>query len=351
MDFKQFSLFYFYFTACRSFTPRLAETYQILKEKFPSHGLEIVFVSFDRDEVSFRQYFASMPWLAIPFNALGIYKQIISATYGVLGIPYLVVLDSMSGQLVVPNTTSRQDIIQASKSGEEGISRMFQGWLGRVPEDSRQLLEMLKISWIDSQTQASPTTALTAEEKRYLIRGSFLEQQSQLKDLISQLVGEGLEEDEAVDAAKAVQAVSFTDDLLPSNLDCGSLQSVLASTAMNEAIAADEAISTSCCAESIRNRCGTAALRSAISVALKYLENCKKTPWATKFRSVQLSFKVADQITAVPGSIQLLQTLGFVIFCNEEDFVACIPVHADLDAMYDTMTTLLQEAQETSTTS
>jgi thiol-disulfide isomerase/thioredoxin len=60
---------------CRSFTPMLAEMYQHLKEVHPTHGLEIVFVSSDRDSSSFQQYFGTMPWLAIPYEMLRDLKQ------------------------------------------------------------------------------------------------------------------------------------------------------------------------------------------------------------------------------------------------------------------------------------
>jgi nucleoredoxin len=54
---------------CRSFTPMLAELFAHLQEtNHASHGLQIVFVSSDRDERSFQHYFATMPWLALPFD-------------------------------------------------------------------------------------------------------------------------------------------------------------------------------------------------------------------------------------------------------------------------------------------
>lgn len=39
-------------------------TCQALKDK----GLEIIFVSGDRDDESFKSYFAEMPWLAVDFS-------------------------------------------------------------------------------------------------------------------------------------------------------------------------------------------------------------------------------------------------------------------------------------------
>ena len=53
---------------CRNFTPLLAETYQHLKQVRPAHGLEIVFVSTDRDPGSFESFFSAMPWHAIPYD-------------------------------------------------------------------------------------------------------------------------------------------------------------------------------------------------------------------------------------------------------------------------------------------
>jgi nucleoredoxin len=46
----------------------LAELYSHLKDEYPTHGLEIVFVSSDRDPGGFQQYFGCMPWMAVPFG-------------------------------------------------------------------------------------------------------------------------------------------------------------------------------------------------------------------------------------------------------------------------------------------
>jgi len=84
----------FYFSAhwcppCRGFTPQLAQTYN----KFIQSGknFEIVFVSSDNDSSSFSEYFATMPWLALPFNDRQ-RKESLSARYGIRGIPSLVIL-------------------------------------------------------------------------------------------------------------------------------------------------------------------------------------------------------------------------------------------------------------------
>lgn len=51
---------------CRSFTPRLVDFYN--KMKAAGKNFEIIFSSGDRNEDSFKEYFGTMPWLALPFG-------------------------------------------------------------------------------------------------------------------------------------------------------------------------------------------------------------------------------------------------------------------------------------------
>jgi nucleoredoxin len=75
---------------CRGFTPELVKTYNKLKEQ--DKDFEIVFVSSDRDEAAFNEYYAEMPWLAMPFSDRA-GKAALSKRLGVSGIPILVILD------------------------------------------------------------------------------------------------------------------------------------------------------------------------------------------------------------------------------------------------------------------
>jgi len=84
---------------CRGFTPQLAEAYQA-SGKAGSETM-IVFVSSDRDENAFRDYYSQMPWFALPFAARD-QKNSLSQKFGVQGIPSLVVLDGL-GELVSDN--------------------------------------------------------------------------------------------------------------------------------------------------------------------------------------------------------------------------------------------------------
>lgn len=55
-------------------------------------NFEVIFASSDRDESQFNEYFAEMPWLAIPY-ADRKRKEQLSSRFGVSGIPMLVILD------------------------------------------------------------------------------------------------------------------------------------------------------------------------------------------------------------------------------------------------------------------
>ncbi|GMI52462.1 hypothetical protein TeGR_g14590 [Tetraparma gracilis] len=74
---------------CKAFTPKLATFYNDLKKSNPD--FELVFVSSDRDEAAFDEYFAEMPWLALPYAARD-RKDALSKKFKVNGIPSLVVV-------------------------------------------------------------------------------------------------------------------------------------------------------------------------------------------------------------------------------------------------------------------
>ena len=115
----------------------LAEAYEHWKEEFPTHGIEIIFVSSDRDQPSFDQYYGSMPWMALPFSARH-KKEEISMRYGVRGIPSFVILDAMSGEIVSNADQSRGEVMNAAqRSGDEGLDQLLQTWLNRIPNESK----------------------------------------------------------------------------------------------------------------------------------------------------------------------------------------------------------------------
>ena len=54
---------------CRGFTPMLAEWYNEVNKS--EKVIEIVFNSCDQNQEQFESYFASMPWVALPYQGEG----------------------------------------------------------------------------------------------------------------------------------------------------------------------------------------------------------------------------------------------------------------------------------------
>ena len=52
---------------------------------------EIIFCSSDRNEADFKSYFATMPWLALPFDDPR--KKALSRHFDIAGIPSLVLME------------------------------------------------------------------------------------------------------------------------------------------------------------------------------------------------------------------------------------------------------------------
>jgi len=96
---------------CRGFTPELIKAY---KEHLKAKGLEVIFVSSDRDQKQFREYYAEMPWKAIPMGDKR--KQLLSDMFEVEGIPTFVVVDAETGETI---TTDARSNVSSDPTGEE----------------------------------------------------------------------------------------------------------------------------------------------------------------------------------------------------------------------------------------
>jgi len=96
---------------CRGFTPNLAEWY---RKNLAEKGLEVVFVSSDKDEASFNEYFGEQPWLALPFHDRE-KKDALSKQFKVQGIPTVVVL-GVDGSVI---TKDGKEAISQDPTGEE----------------------------------------------------------------------------------------------------------------------------------------------------------------------------------------------------------------------------------------
>ncbi|XP_077995351.1 nucleoredoxin-like [Glandiceps talaboti] len=96
---------------CKAFTPVLVQFYKKLKDA--NKDFEVIFVSSDRSEESFDQYFSSMPWLAIPYGDPRVSQ--LSKRFEVSGIPTLVVIDD-TGEVI---TKDGRAAVSADPDGKE----------------------------------------------------------------------------------------------------------------------------------------------------------------------------------------------------------------------------------------
>ncbi|KAF4663920.1 hypothetical protein FOL47_005495 [Perkinsus chesapeaki] len=96
---------------CRRFTPELARNYT---SHYADKGLKIVFVSSDRSETAFKEYFSEMPWFAVPFAERDI-KEKLSRKFKVNGIPMLVIVDQ-NGETI---TTDGRSAVADDPTGQD----------------------------------------------------------------------------------------------------------------------------------------------------------------------------------------------------------------------------------------
>lgn len=322
---------------CRSFTPTLAEMYIHLKEHRPVHGLEIVFVSSDRDESSFQRYFGTMPWLSVPFDQLQGVKAPLNMAYGVRGIPALVILDAVSGQVVIPTSESRQAVGMACRGGEPQIEALLDTWLKRSPAETKEILSMLELSCDEPVNDAEHKVHST--ENPYLLAEPSStgpdDTAARIKFLFEKLVHQGDVPNSA--AAKAIEMVA-NEQRMGRKLDGGALsgKAIKTGTVASKAVLQDAI-------ELATEWNSPAVIIDALKVAAKYVGNAMKEPWSSKFRSFKLSNQVADKITRLEGGLAILQGIGFEISTTGQEFRAIIPVSVDLEQMNQLISQLIDD--------
>ena len=96
---------------CRGFTPSLVSAY---KDHLKAKGLEIIFISSDRDQKAFLEYYGTMPWLAIPQGDTR--KAKLSKLFSVDGIPAFVLIDAATGATI---TTEGRGAVGSDPKGDK----------------------------------------------------------------------------------------------------------------------------------------------------------------------------------------------------------------------------------------
>ncbi|GAB2276097.1 hypothetical protein Dimus_010838 [Dionaea muscipula] len=126
---------YLFFSAnwcrpCQDFTLHLVQVYNTLKNA--GEKLEIVVISFDRDENSFHEHLKSMSWLAVPFN-VNLHKKL-GDRFMVPHIPMLIPLCS-DGNSVEENAV---DMIQEYGSDAFPFTQKRRQELKAMDDQKRQ---------------------------------------------------------------------------------------------------------------------------------------------------------------------------------------------------------------------
>lgn len=92
---------------CRGFTPKLSEAYTKMKAEYDN--FELIFVSSDKDEETFREYFNEMTFWALPYEERDV-KSSLSKMFKIRGIPSLLMLGPVpkgGGDRPIVNTKVR----------------------------------------------------------------------------------------------------------------------------------------------------------------------------------------------------------------------------------------------------
>lgn len=337
---------------CRSFTPMLIEFHNVLKEEVaPSHGLEIVFVSSDRSDAEFQQYYKKMPFKAMPFSQREL-AQRAKSLFGVRGIPSLVIIDSLSGRIVVSPDESRREVHQACQYGEQAIERLFHSWLDKIPEESKSMIDILALSCAEAdetaQTGGRNTKAETylkrAVEKKVTAPSPLSKEDIavRVKELFPRLVAQGLAPNEA--AAEAIKQATLQQG--NEKLESGNMggESKVATQCKSD-VTANISVAKTVDTFYKMNSEDKDKLVAVVSTAQKYVANVQKDPTNPRFRNFRLSNRVFDRITSNSGSMELLQSLNFSAFHSDVDFVASIPLSVDLELLSKVLEKVLETYQ------
>lgn len=135
---------------CRGFTPQLAKTYNTVNKD--KKKWEVIFLSSDRDEKSFNEYFGEMPWAAAPYSKRDL-KASLSKKFKVQGIPMLIHLDPKTGEIL-------------NKEGRSSVSSDPNGekfpWINK-PKKFWDILNGVQL-----QNKEGTFDAATLKEKDYI---------------------------------------------------------------------------------------------------------------------------------------------------------------------------------------
>merc|ERR1712025_901542 len=130
-----------------------------------SKGLEVGFVSSDKDEDQFKDYFKEMPWLALDYEDRK-RKEQLSTMFGVRGIPALVIVDK-DGSVI-----TKEGRGAVSNDPEGSLFPWYPPAVGNTKDGPGSIDEVPTVLALcetsAAEDQKSTEEALTVVAKRYI---------------------------------------------------------------------------------------------------------------------------------------------------------------------------------------
>jgi hypothetical protein len=227
-------------------------------------------------------------------------------------------VDTISGNIVVSQESSRNAIKSACERGEGAIEDMFNSWIDQIPADSKDMYEAMKASCIEDSTNQNEEMEIDVDSTRLQTNKimTLEDQRNRVVEIYNQLCGEGMVMNEA--GAKAIQQV--TEEVQAAKGICIEIDEAKLNPE-NEPVFEDTFDPTSISPE-------------VVYVVLKYLTNIEENPFTPRFRMLRFSNQVFDQVVSSRGGLHfIVQILGFDVFSVGTDFVAVIPLAANISQM------------------
>jgi hypothetical protein len=227
-------------------------------------------------------------------------------------------VDTISGNIVVSQESSRNAIKSACERGEGAIEDMFNSWIDQIPADSKDMYEAMKASCIEDSTNQNEEMEIDVDSTRLETNKimTLEDQRNRVVEIYNQLCGEGMVMNEA--GAKAIQQV--TEEVQAAKGICIEVDEAKLNPE-NEPVFEDTFDPTSISPE-------------VVNVVLKYLTNIEENPFTPRCRMLRFSNQVFDQVVSSRGGLHfIVQILGFDVFSVGTDFVAVIPLAANISQM------------------
>jgi hypothetical protein len=227
-------------------------------------------------------------------------------------------VDTISGNIVVSQESSRNAIKSACERGEGAIEDMFNSWIDQIPADSKDMYEAMKASCIEDSTNQNEEMEIDVDSTRLETNKimTLEDQRNRVVEIYNQLCGEGMVMNEA--GAKAIQQV--TEEVQAAKGICIEIDEAKLNPE-NEPVFEDTFDPTSISPE-------------VVYVVLKYLTNIEENPFTPRCRMLRFSNQVFDQVVSSRGGLHfIVQILGFDVFSVGTDFVAVIPLAANISQM------------------